>query len=233
MEALNKAREAIVRGLDVSQQSMVDRYAADLQAALKNLVKRADVIYTVTYKITGDHFTDTVIASQHYTMGKTIKAPKAPAHSGYTFSGWKDLPKTMPEKDITVTGSYTKDAVPPDSGSDSGSGSGSSATATPAPAPAPTATPIVPSTAVIRPNRTPAPTASPEATAKPTEAPTETPAPESASEPASEPAESQPDSSAQQTDGGSILPFLGIGIVAIAVLVILALVLRRQRGGQD
>lgn len=237
VEALNKAREAIVRGLDVSQQSMVDRYAADLQAALKNLVKRADVIYTVTYKITGDHFTDTVIASQHYTMGKTIKAPKAPAHSGYTFSGWKDLPKTMPEKDITVTGSYTKDAVPPDSGSDSGSGSGggsgSSATATPAPAPAPTATPIVPSTAVIRPNRTPAPTASPEATAKPTEAPTETPAPESASEPASEPAESQPDSSAQQTDGGSILPFLGIGVVAIAVLVILALVLRRQRGGQD
>lgn len=230
VEALNKAREAIVRGLDTSQQAMVDRYAADLQTALKNLVKRTDMLYTVTYKITGDHFTDTVIASQQYTMGQTITAPSAPAHSGYTFSGWKNLPQAMPEKDITVTGFYTKDAS---SGGGSEGGSGSSPTATPAPAPVPTATPIVPSTAVIRPNRTPAPTASPEATAKPTEAPAETPAPEPTSEPASEPAESQPASSAQQTGGGSILPFLGIGVVAIAVLVILALVLRRQRGGQD
>lgn len=233
VEALNKAREAIVRGLDVSQQAVVDRYAADLQTALKNLVKRADVLYTVTYKITGDHFTDTVIASQQYTMGQTIKSPKAPGHTGYTFSGWKNLPKTMPEKDITITGFYTKNATPPDSGNHSGGGSGNSATATPAPAPVPTATPIPPSVAVIRPNRTPAPTASPEATVKPTEAPTETPAPESASEAASEPAESQPDSSAQQAGSRSILPFLGIGVVAIAVLVILALVLRKQRGGQD
>ena len=26
---------------------------------------------------------------------------------GYTFSGWKDVPETMPAKDVTVTGSFT------------------------------------------------------------------------------------------------------------------------------
>ncbi len=66
------------------------------------------VEYTVTYKITGEFFADEAFATQKYTMGQAIAAPEAAAHEGYTFSGWQNLPETMPKGDIVVTGSYTK-----------------------------------------------------------------------------------------------------------------------------
>ena len=58
--------------------------------------------YLITFKI-GDE----VIASDSLAYGSAIVAPEAPAKEGHTFGGWKDVPETMPAKDVVVTGSYT------------------------------------------------------------------------------------------------------------------------------
>ncbi len=39
--------------------------------------------------------------------GEPIRTPKAPLKEGYTFSGWENVPETMPAHDIEIFGSYT------------------------------------------------------------------------------------------------------------------------------
>ncbi len=58
--------------------------------------------YKVTYILDGETFnTETV------TYGTAIPTPKVPAKPGYNFSGWGEIPATMPSKDLIFTGSYT------------------------------------------------------------------------------------------------------------------------------
>ena len=70
-----------------------------------------DVTYTGSYIL--NEYTvkfvidDVVIEQKTLTLGATITAPTAPAKEGYTFSGWANLPATMPAQDLTITGSYT------------------------------------------------------------------------------------------------------------------------------
>ena len=58
--------------------------------------------YTITYMLDGEKF-----ATDEVTFGSEITAPEVPAREGYTFSGWVDVPETMPARDLTVSGSYT------------------------------------------------------------------------------------------------------------------------------
>ena len=58
--------------------------------------------YLVTFKI-GDE----VIAADSLEYGATIVAPEAPVKEGYTFSGWSEVPETMPASDVTISGTYT------------------------------------------------------------------------------------------------------------------------------
>ncbi len=39
--------------------------------------------------------------------GAIITPEEEPTKEGYTFSGWSELPETMPAHDVTVTGSFT------------------------------------------------------------------------------------------------------------------------------
>ena len=39
-------------------------------------------------------------------VGDTIVPEPAPTKEGYTFSGWSEIPETMPDYDVTVTGSF-------------------------------------------------------------------------------------------------------------------------------
>jgi hypothetical protein len=39
--------------------------------------------------------------------GARITPEPVPTKEGYTFSGWSDIPETMPAHDITIYGSYT------------------------------------------------------------------------------------------------------------------------------
>ncbi len=58
--------------------------------------------YLVTFKI-GDE----VIASDSLEYGAILVAPEAPEKEGYTFSGWSEIPETMPANDITIKGTFT------------------------------------------------------------------------------------------------------------------------------
>ena len=59
--------------------------------------------YEITYVID-----DVVFAKQSVTYGDKITPPTAPEKEGYTFSGWKNLPATMPAHDVKVYGTYAK-----------------------------------------------------------------------------------------------------------------------------
>ncbi len=58
--------------------------------------------YTLTYKVDGNVYKTLTVP-----YGSTITPEAAPTKEGYTFSGWSEIPKTMPAKDVVVTGSFT------------------------------------------------------------------------------------------------------------------------------
>ncbi len=58
--------------------------------------------YTIVYSVDGE-----VIHSESVTYGATITALDEPEKEGHTFSGWSELPETMPARDITVSGTFT------------------------------------------------------------------------------------------------------------------------------
>ena len=59
-----------------------------------------------TYKVTFQ-IGEEVIATDSITYGQPVTAPEAPAKEGHTFSGWQDVPETMPGHDLVIEGSYT------------------------------------------------------------------------------------------------------------------------------
>ena len=59
-------------------------------------------VYKAIFKI-GDE----VISSLDVVYGSTIEVPAVPEVEGYTFSGWTNLPATMPAGDLEITGAYT------------------------------------------------------------------------------------------------------------------------------
>ncbi len=64
--------------------------------------------YTVTYqtRVTEDGVYE-VLTTQEYDYNAAITAATAPDMDGYTFSGWDNVPATMPARDIVVSGTYT------------------------------------------------------------------------------------------------------------------------------
>lgn len=63
------------------------------------------VSYTLTYMVDGEVYKTFTIE-----YGTTITAEAEPTKEGYTFSGWSEIPETMPARDVTVEGSFEKDA---------------------------------------------------------------------------------------------------------------------------
>lgn len=57
--------------------------------------------YTITYYVDGDLY-------KEYTLsyGATITPEAEPTKEGYTFSGWSEIPATMPAHDVVVNGSF-------------------------------------------------------------------------------------------------------------------------------
>ena len=58
--------------------------------------------YKLTYTLDGEEY-----KSYEVEYGTSITAENEPTKEGYTFSGWSDIPETMPANDVTVTGSFT------------------------------------------------------------------------------------------------------------------------------
>ena len=57
--------------------------------------------YAITYLVDGEVFKTDSIA-----RGASISVPEAPVKEGYIFSGWSEVPETMPAGDVTVNGSF-------------------------------------------------------------------------------------------------------------------------------
>ena len=58
--------------------------------------------YTITYKVDGEEY-----ATETYDFGADVTAIAEPTKEGYTFSGWSEVPATMPANDVEVTGTFT------------------------------------------------------------------------------------------------------------------------------
>ena len=58
--------------------------------------------YKLTYIVDGQTYKEAVL-----DYGSSISPEVGPAKEGYTFSGWSEIPETMPAKDVTVIGSFT------------------------------------------------------------------------------------------------------------------------------
>ena len=59
-------------------------------------------VYTLTYKVDGE-----VYKSVQYEYGEAITPEPVPSKEGYSFSGWSEIPATMPANDVEVTGTFT------------------------------------------------------------------------------------------------------------------------------
>ena len=59
--------------------------------------------YKLTYMVDGAEY-----KSYDVEYGAIITPEAAPTKEGYTFSGWSEIPETMPAHDVTVTGTFTQ-----------------------------------------------------------------------------------------------------------------------------
>ena len=57
--------------------------------------------YTLTFRI-GEE----ILFTGEQPYGSEIVAPEVPEREGYTFSGWGEMPATMPSRNLEITGSY-------------------------------------------------------------------------------------------------------------------------------
>lgn len=69
----------------------------------KNIVEMKMPEHTLTYTVDGE-----VYITYSIEEGETIIPEPAPIKEGYTFSGWSEIPETMPAHDVTVTGTFTQ-----------------------------------------------------------------------------------------------------------------------------
>ena len=58
--------------------------------------------YNLTYTVDGEEY-----KSYEMEYGATITPEPAPTKEGYTFSGWSEIPETMPAHDVTVIGTFS------------------------------------------------------------------------------------------------------------------------------
>ncbi len=58
--------------------------------------------YNLTYTVDGEEY-----SSSEIEYDTNITPAEEPTKEGYTFSGWSEIPETMPAHDVTVTGSFS------------------------------------------------------------------------------------------------------------------------------
>ena len=58
--------------------------------------------YELTYVVDGVTYKTTTV-----NFGSALTAEQAPVKEGYTFSGWSEVPVTMPANNVTITGSFS------------------------------------------------------------------------------------------------------------------------------
>jgi len=69
----------------------------------KNFTTISDSRYTLTYMVDGEEYKSYLIES-----GTAITPEAEPTKDTYKFSGWSEIPETMPNHDVTVTGTFSR-----------------------------------------------------------------------------------------------------------------------------
>ena len=80
----------------------IEKYKQSAPWSYFKSIKNIEVLYTLLYMVDNDMY-----KSYQLKSGETITPEPAPTKDGYTFSGWSEIPETMPAKDVTITGSFT------------------------------------------------------------------------------------------------------------------------------
>jgi len=83
---------------------LYDYYQPWIWFGNKKAIEIESNIYKLTYIIDGEAY-----KTYEIKEGETITPEPAPTKEGYTFSGWSEIPATMPAHDVTVTGTFTLD----------------------------------------------------------------------------------------------------------------------------
>lgn len=60
------------------------------------------VDFHLIYKVDNEEYKDI-----WYELGESITPEAEPTKEGYSFSGWSEIPETMPDHDVTVTGTFS------------------------------------------------------------------------------------------------------------------------------
>lgn len=78
---------------------------------LPEVMPENDVIVTGTFTVNSYRLIYLLDGAEHHKemvqYGSTITPIAAPEKEGHTFSGWQNVPKTMPAEDVTVTGTFS------------------------------------------------------------------------------------------------------------------------------
>ena len=78
-----------------------DSYSREwLKFGKKEYIEGVD--FLLKYYVDGVYYKETIIE-----VGEVIVPEPAPSKEGYTFSGWYDIPETMPDHDVNVTGAFS------------------------------------------------------------------------------------------------------------------------------
>ena len=67
-----------------------------------NAIVKVTDFFTLLYKVDGEDY-----KSYQVEYGEAITPEPAPTKEGYNFSGWSEIPETMPANDVTITGTFT------------------------------------------------------------------------------------------------------------------------------
>jgi len=77
--------------------------------AIGNVTEAPATMYNLVYMVDGEEYKTVQLAE-----GDAITPEANPTKDGYTFSGWSEIPSTMPAHDVTVTGTFTEVIDPND-----------------------------------------------------------------------------------------------------------------------
>ena len=59
------------------------------------------ILYDLTYKVDGEEY-----KTSSFAYGTALTPEAEPTKDGYTFGGWSELPETMPNNDVEITGRF-------------------------------------------------------------------------------------------------------------------------------
>ena len=76
--------------------------ASSQEVAASDVSFAINTLYTLTYMVDGE-----VYKTSNVPYGSKITPESEPTMEGYTFSGWSEIPETMPANDVIVTGTFS------------------------------------------------------------------------------------------------------------------------------